>query len=242
MMSAMRNSDHYVVGSFGFALACALACGGASGDAVTPDPAPAPAEQVESAKPEAESAKPEPAAAPVLFEDESGNYGYRDAAGEVVIPPTFVMASAFTDGVAAVVTDAGWVFIDRGGKTLATAFVFDNGADEFVEGRARITEEKGEGAAKTYGFIATSGEIVVAPTWSWVLPYSEGRAAVCRGCTREEVGEHFTMGGGVWGYVDLEGKVVVEPSFEEAAPFANGRASVKRGGKSLEIGPDGEEL
>ena len=240
MMSAMKPSDHYVAIGSGFALACALACGGPSGDAVTPDPAPTPTPEKAEVAPEA--AKPEAEAAPVLFEDEGGTFGYRDAAGEVVIPPTFAMASPFTDGVAAVVTDEGWVFIDRGGKTLATAFVFDNGADEFAEGRARITEEKVKGEPKTYGFLATSGEIVVAPTWSWVLPYSDGRAAVCQGCTREQVGEHFTMVGGSWGYVDLDGKLVVEPSFEEAAPFAKGRASVKRGGKSFEIGPDGKEL
>ena len=240
MMSAMKAWEHHVASSSGLAFICALACGGASGDAVTPGPVSTPAPEKAEAPPEA--ATPEGSSAPVLFEDERGSFGYRDPAGEVLIPPTFAMASPFVDDVAAVVADDRWVFIDRGGKILANAFVFDNGADEFVEGRARITEEKVKGEPKSYGFIATSGEIVVAPTWSWVLPYSDGRAAVCRGCTREQVGEHFTMVDGVWGYVDHEGKVVVEPSFEEAAPFASGRANVKRGGKSFEIGLDGEEL
>ncbi len=248
-MSAMKSSDRYAVLTLGLAFVGGLACG-APADAGTASPgggdkaeaAKAEAGEGEAVKAEAEASERAEAPAPVLFEDESGAYGYRDAAGEVVIPPTFVMAMPFTDAVAAVVTDAGWTFIDRSGKSRATAFVFDNGADDFVEGRARITEEKVKGGPQTYGFIASSGEIVVAPTWSWVLPYAGGRAAVCQGCTREQDGEHFTMKGGTWGYVDLEGKVVIPPSFDEAGPFEGGRATVKRGGESLEIGPDGEEL
>lgn len=178
------------------------------------------------------------AATPTLepFEADGGRYGYRTAAGEVVIPAKYAMAMPFVDKVAAVVGDDGWVFIDRTGKELAKAFVFDNGADEFVDGRARIVE------GEKHGFLASTGEIVVPPTWSFAAPFSGGYAAVCEGCKREEMGEHFMMTGGTWGYVDVAGKVVIPPRFEEAGPFTDGRATVKESGRELVIGPDGAAL
>ena len=141
----------------------------------------------------------------------------------------------FVDAVAAAVSDRGWVFIDRTGKPLATAFVFDNAADDFVEQRARIIE------GDRYGFIASTGEIVVPATWSFVEPFSGGYAAVCEGCKREDLGEHFVMAGGKWGYVDAAGTLVIPPRFDAAAPFVDGRATVKEGGRERVIGPDGVE-
>ncbi len=170
--------------------------------------------------------------APEPFEGEDGLSGYRTAAGEIVIPAKYAMAMPFVDQVAVV---DGSVFIDRTGKTLATAFMFDNAADEFVDGRARIVD------GDKYGFLASTGEIVVPPTWSFVEPFSGGYAAVCEGCKREESGEHFFMTGGKWGYVDLTGKLVIPPRFETAGPFVDGRASVKESGRELVIGPDGVE-
>lgn len=172
----------------------------------------------------------------VVFEDEDGLSGYRDENGEVVIPASFLVATPFTGEIAAVVDDRGWIFIDREGEYLATAFVFDNVADEISEDRARIVE------GDRYGFIATDGEIVVAPIWSFVLPFSEGLAAVCEGCVRQQDGEHFRMVGGEWGYVDLGGNIAIAPRFEQADRFRKGRAKVREDGHDFEIGPDGSEL
>lgn len=204
--------------------------------------AASPTGAVDEAKVEAKvEAKPELGErAATLFEDEQGNYGYRGESGEIVIPAQYPIASEFAGEVASVAGEQGWVFIDRRGKTLARAFVFDNGADEFVEDRARIVE--GEGDAARYGFLARSGAIAVAPTWAWVLPYAEGLAPVCQGCVREQIGEHFTMTGGQWGYIDLDGKLVIEPRFTAAWPFAEGRARVQAEGREFEIGPDGAEV
>lgn len=154
-------------------------------------------------------AEPPPASEPLIaFASETGRYGYADASGTIVIPARYRMAYDFVEAVAPVLTDEGWWFIDRSGASLARPFLFDNGPDPFVEGRARIVE------GDRYGFIASSGEILVAPTWSWVEPFSGDRAAVCRGCQRTSHGEHFTMGGGAWGQVDRAGAVVVAPPDE----------------------------
>lgn len=222
---------------------------GAAAEAKAPAKAPVDAEAKPSAKvqdeqaPEAKAVAAVPAeptvAAPMpaleLFEGEGGLSGYRTAAGEVVIPAKYSMANPFVDAVAAVLSDKGWVFIDRTGKTLATAFLFDNGPDEFVEGRARVVE------GEKYGFLASTGELVVPPTWSFAEAFSGGYAAVCEGCKREDSGEHFFMTGGKWGYVDVAGKLVIPPRFEAAGPFTDGRATVKEGGRELVIGPDGVE-
>jgi len=200
---------------------------GAGAGAKAVEPGPEPVAAVEPgvvAKPELEP-----------FEGEDGQFGYRTAAGEVVIPAKYPMAMPFVDGVAGVVGGDGWVFIDRTGKTLATAFMFDNAADDFVEGRARIVD------GEKYGFIASTGEIVVPPTYAFVEAFSGGYAAVCEGCKREEMGEHFSMTGGKWGYVDAAGKLVIPPRFETAGPFADGRATVTEAGRELVIGPDGVE-
>lgn len=191
--------------------------------------------------PEAKAAAPvEPAVAAKgpaleLFEGEGGLSGYRTATGEVVIPATYSMANPFVDAVAAVLSDKGWVLIDRTGKVLATPFLFDNGPDEFVDGRARVVE------GEKYGFLASTGELVVPPTWSFVQAFSGGYAAVCEGCKREDSGEHYFMTGGKWGYVDVAGTLVIPPRFDEAGPFTEGRAIVKEGGRERVIGPDGVE-
>lgn len=195
---------------------------------------PAPAVEAKAAVvPGPAAAAPGPALE--LFEGEGGLSGYRTAAGEVVIPATYSMASPFVDAVAAVLSDKGWVFIDAAGKVLATPFLFDNGPDEFVDGRARVVE------GEKYGFLASTGELVVPPTWSFAQAFSGGYAAVCEGCKREDSGEHFVMTGGKWGYVDVAGKLVIPPRFDEAGPFTEGRATVKEGGRELVIGPDGVE-
>lgn len=207
--------------------------------------ADAKAEAKADAKPEVKAeAKAEPTAepaaavglAPEPFESDDGLSGYRSATGEVVIPAKYPMAMPFTDRVAGVVADDGWVFIDRTGNTLAKAFVFDNTADEFVEDRARIVD------GELHGFIASSGEIIAPPTWSFAEPFSGGLAAVCEGCKREQMGEHYAMTGGKWGYIDASGKVVIPPRFSAVEPFVDGRASVHEGERALVIGPDGAEL
>ena len=214
-----------------FALILLFGC--ASSSPEDPSAAKSSAKPTDDAKPAA--AKPvEPA--PVLFEAE-GMSGYRDAEGKIVIPAQFPIATPFEGEVAGVVAGEGWMFIDRTGRKLATAFNFDNGPDAFVEDRARIVD------ADKYGFIAaSSGKIVIAPTWSFALPFAGGLAAVCEGCVREQDGDHFMMTGGKWGYIDLAGEVVIAPRFDQAEPFAEGRASVREGERRFVIGPDGSEL
>lgn len=139
------------------------------------------------------------------FEADNGRYGFRDANRKVVIPPTFHLASEFSpDGIAWVAADDGLFWIDRTGRRLARAFNYDNGADPFVEGRARIVEND------LMGFIDQRGKVVVKPRFRFLAPLENGRARFCDGCSKVEDGEHYRFEGGRWGYIDADGKVVEE--------------------------------
>jgi hypothetical protein len=68
-----------------------------------------------------------------------------------------------------------------------------------------------------YGFMDTSGKVVVKPQYDLALDYSEGLAVVGKS-------EKF-------GYLNAQGKVQVPLIFNEASSFANGVAIVKSGSK-----------
>lgn len=64
-----------------------------------------------------------------------------------------------------------------------------------------------------YGFVDTTGKIIIAPVYDYVTPFSQGLAAVRHG--------------DLWGYVDKTGKEVIPLKFGTAEPFAsNGTAVV----------------
>ena len=63
-----------------------------------------------------------------------------------------------------------------------------------------------------WGFMNTSGEVLIKPRYDQVSAYSEGLAAV-----------NFK---GRWGYINAEGRYVIEPSFKSAWSFSGGYARV----------------
>lgn len=153
-------------------------------------------------------------------------WGYRNADGSVAIAPRFYVANAFTEqGSAAVATDNGWVIIDRSGKVLLRPFVFDNWPDEFSDGFARFVEDG------KIGFFDRAGRKAIPARFDAAYPFSEGLAAVCRGCRVEPHGVHSAWFAGRWGYVDRTGKLAVPYQFERAGPFQDGRAEVDIDGR-----------
>lgn len=129
--------------------------------------------------------------------------GYRDHEGTVFIPPKYDFATDFTaEGIAWVAGPDGLEWIDRSGKVLAKAFAFENGADPFVEGRARIISDG------LVGFIDPTGKVVVPPMYEGLSQMDEGRAAFCKGCVpvSEDGGSYYH--GGEWGYIDGDGNII----------------------------------
>lgn len=169
------------------------------------------------------------------FEDASGEYGFRDARGRVVIPPRFRFAYEFSpSGVTAGVDRDGTpVFIDDSGRVLATAFFFDNGPDYFVGSMARIVKDG------KVGFIDERGHIAIPPRWDYAASFCEGLAPVCQGCSHGVGDERDVFSGGSWGYIDTYGRLAIPLAFDEAGAFRGGTAEVVRQGHRERIDRDG---
>jgi len=170
---------------------------------------------------------------PTPFE-QGGKWGYRDAAGKVVIPPRFETAGEFSpEGLAAVVDRQGWAYVDPAGKVVIRPFVIDNGPDYFAEGLARFR------AAGKIGYFDRGGKVVIPAKFCFALPFSEDRAAVCEGCTEFREDEHSSVRSSRWGYIDKRGALVIPLQFEQAGSFENGRAKVRSNGTWREIDRQG---
>ncbi|MBR2570506.1 MAG: WG repeat-containing protein, partial [Clostridia bacterium] len=68
-----------------------------------------------------------------------------------------------------------------------------------------------------WGFVDSTGVVVVEPLYDSVGGFFEGLADV--------------QSGGKWGFIDRTGTVVVEPQYEEVRHFSEGLAAVESGGK-----------
>jgi hypothetical protein len=64
-----------------------------------------------------------------------------------------------------------------------------------------------------WGYIDSTGKVVVKPQFAWAEEFSEGLAAF-----ENEDGKH--------GYIDETGKIVIEPKFDNWTEFSEGRAAV----------------
>lgn len=141
--------------------------------------------------------------------EQSGKYGYRMADGVTVIEPIYAHAMAFSiEGIAAVVDQDGWVYIDRTGKQLLRPHVVDNGPDYFREGLARFVSHG------KFGFMDTRARIAIKATFAYAEPFERGYALICEDCHLQRSGEHAMMEGIRWGVIDIRGKVVVAPDLE----------------------------
>jgi hypothetical protein len=166
--------------------------------------------------------------------EQAGVWGYKNASGRVLIKPHFTMAKAFSpEGIAAVVDEAGWAYINEKGETIIRPFVIDNGPDYFKDGLARcISDNK-------FGFFDRMGKIVIGAQFDFALPFHEGLAAVCTGCKEEPEGEYHFVKGGTWGYINKQGKMVIPARFEKAGNFETGKAAVTVKGKKVFVDKKG---
>ena len=102
-------------------------------------------------------------------------WGYKNAKGAVVIPPTLRHAYEFKPGGVAAAVDgsAKFVFLEPSGNVIAQAYAFDNGPDYFQEGHARIVD-----ANQKIGFINDRGQIAIPPRYDEAGSFCRGKAEV----------------------------------------------------------------
>jgi hypothetical protein len=179
----------------------------------------------------------------------NGRYGFIDKTGTMVLPPRYLRALEFSEGLAPVQDlDQKWGFIDTTGR-MAIKPLF-NLALPFSEGLASVR------APDRFGCINKAGDLVIAAKFGGVGQFNGGLAQAVFEQTVNAVkirGWGFIKTDGIfqippsydavgafgegvapakiftrkWGYIDKDQKIVIEPVFESANQFSEGLASVE---------------
>jgi hypothetical protein len=152
----------------------------------------------------------------------NGKVGFIDKSGRLVIKPSYLDASRFSEGLAAVEFDNGnWGFIDTKGN-VAIKPRFD-WALTFKEGRAMVQ------VGEKWGFIDSTGSLVVGPNFDGANSFSEGLARVQLYLLGELVpGDKEQTMRYKTGYIDRDGRWVIEPKWDGGSSFNGGMARVSR--------------
>ncbi len=166
-------------------------------------------------------------------------WGYIDSTGKEVVPPTYVSAGEFSDGLAVVETIDAYGnffgFIDKTGKIIIPIkYCY---AASFSEGLAAVgirykSGNKAMPYYRKYGFIDKTGQEIIPLKYSMTAPFSEGLAAACLD--------------GKWGFIDRTGKEIIPFIYESndanLTRFQNGKVYVKFKGKGFYIDKNGKEV
>lgn len=155
----------------------------------------------------------------IAFKDASGNWGFLDEAGEVVISPQFLYAFSFRNGLAKVVTYAeGKVaqgLIDQTGQWVIGPDATFSYLGHHHEGFISFAKEEG------WGFLNREGEIEIGPQaeWTSLSRYVNGYAAYAQ---NER-----------WGLIDRNGEKVFTHKFTHPPMFFDGDIALQHDGRSL---------
>lgn len=148
--------------------------------------------------------------------ENGGKYGFKDkGTGEQIIECKYNSAMDFTDGLAAVMINLKWGFINSKGEEVIP-LKYDR-CYPFSDGLAAVRLNN------KYGFVDKNGKEVVPLKYENfysdfsknVFGYSEGLVAVKLG---------------KWGFIDKEGNIAIQFVYDYAYYFKNGQAQVDRDG------------
>lgn len=151
--------------------------------------------------------------------------GYIDRTGTIVIGPRFDYARDFSEGLAYVETKTFHGFINHQGKVvinlepLGSAFgtsIEGLGAKDFHEGRAavgtgrwdeyQLSRDDSNTWGGRWGYIDSSGKLIIKPLYKFADNFSEGRAGVV-------VNEPGYKIEATYGFIDRDGLTVILPQF-----------------------------
>lgn len=136
-----------------------------------------------------------------------GHYrmSYIDMDGKLMGDPRFHSAGPLSEGFAVVkLKNGNWQVLNKY-FTATSGLLPYEGVGEFHEGLARVR------IGERYGFIDTSGNLVIAMTDDWCSErFSEGLCLIKRG--------------GKFGYMDMQGRVVIPCQYTYAEDFSCSRA------------------
>jgi len=146
---------------------------------------------------------------------QNGKYGFIDHDGKIVIQPQFLWARDFWRGLGTVYVCGRYLSIDSAGTLLPLRIAID--------GKLEV-QQKGD----KFGFVDSSGQFGIAPTFDEALPFSEGLAAV--------------RSGDKWGFIDTSGNFVIQPRFTAAYYFREGVSTAELDSDSVLIDRSGAVL
>jgi len=131
----------------------------------------------------------------------------------------------------------GFVAVDKNRNVLFEVFPFDNGPDYPSEGIFRIIE-KGK-----IGYADLQGRIIIFPQFDAALPFINGMAAYCEGCSERIYGEHKSWEGGKWGFINKAGDIKIPAKYDQVIEqFHYGIAQVEYRGNVILINKKGEQV
>ncbi|GHU64382.1 hypothetical protein FACS1894160_0920 [Bacteroidia bacterium] len=125
-------------------------------------------------------------------------FGYKNTQGEIAIKAKYHITETDTFyNIAFVISDSGWVAIDRNETILLYPFIFDNGPDYVREGSFRFVENN------KMGFADTDCKKIIPAIFDFVTPFEDGIAIYTLGGYKNYMGEHwFWTGGYEKGYLN----------------------------------------
>jgi len=155
-------------------------------------------------------------------------WGYINTKGEMTIDCQFLEAYPFSCGRAKVCKKdrLSYYYIDTTGEKITSEY---SSANNFSEGLASVLINNGQ---LRWGFINTSGQLVISPQFKFAGIFSEGLAAV-------DFGEN---NGASYGYIDQTGATVISPQFNNAKDFNNGVAEAVYKGRKCYIDKTGRVI
>jgi len=111
------------------------------------------------------------------------------------------------------------VFAQKNKKTISSAYEYQG---SFNNGLAKVRKDH------KWGFVDTTGNLVVPMKYNEVENFSDGLARV--------------RSGQKWGLVDVTGREVIKPTFEWIYDFENGIAKVKLNGEEYYMNRNGQRV
>ena len=157
-----------------------------------------------------------------LVETEDNGYCFVNKKGQFAKGlQGFHYATPFSEELAVVVRTFGCPeVVNTSGKVLfklpeaETAYPFSEGLCLFSK-EVMVQDEDGkEEKELRYGFVNTSGKVVIAPTFKDACPFKNGVAVAA-------------SDDGLYGFIDNKGKWVIQPAYSNVSNFSEGLAAVQ---------------
>ena len=152
-----------------------------------------------------------------------GRWGYLNTQGKIAIPLVYDEGSVFDDGYATVRKGSRWYIIDINGNENPLDTIPIHTATRFHDGISVIR------VGEYFGYMDTSGKVILEPVYKSVGYFSEGKGWVKR--------QNKTVD-----FVNARGEWITDKKLWSARRFSEGYARVYNGRENHYIDSTGQEL